>query len=130
MTFNISSKKVNDTAVLHLVDPETDTKMYDAEGKEVTITLYGKASKQYRDALAALSRKNLARKNKPQSFETNVEDNIEILVAISKTSTLEMDGESVSTAATFRKLYSDSGLFWIKDQVQEKLDDTAAFLTK
>lgn len=131
MAFNIKSKQVAETAVLHLVDPETDTKLFDDEGKAVTIEIYGKASKQYRDALSGLSRKTLQRKGKPQSFETNVEDNVDILVAISKTSNLELeDGTPVATAAAFKALYSDSSLFWIKDQVQTFLEDTVSFLQK
>jgi hypothetical protein len=131
MAFKISSKAVQPVATLHLVDPETDTKLYDDNGEAVVIEVYGKASKQYRDALAALARKHLMRKGKPQSFDTNIEDNVEILVAISKTSNLELaDGTPVTNADAFRKLYSDASLFWIKDQVQELLEDTAAFLQK
>lgn len=131
MAFNIATKVVNPSVVLHLVDPETDTKMYDEKGEAVVIEIFGKASKQYRDALGALSRKTLARKNKPQSFETSIEDNVEILVSISKTSNLALeDGTPVTSPAAFKELYSNPGLYWIKDQVQEKLDDTAAFLQK
>lgn len=131
MAFNISSKVVPDTTVLHLVDPVSDAKLYDEDGAAVTITIYGKASKQYRDALAALNRKNIARKGKPQAFETNVEDNVEILVSISKTSNLALgDGTPVTSPSAFKALYNDPGLYWIKDQVQATLEDTAAFLQK
>lgn len=131
MAFNIATKIVNPTTILTLTDPETGGKMVDDKGEVATIELYGKASKQYRDALASLARKALVRKNKPQSFETNVEDNVEILVSISKTSNLSLgDGTPVTTPATFKALYSEPGLFWIKDQVQDTLEDTAAFLQR
>lgn len=129
MAFNITSKAVSETTFLHLRDPATDEKLFDEAGNKVGIHLYGKASKQYRQALSELSRKGLQRKNKPQSFETNVEDNVSILVAISKSGeNFDYNGDALDTAAAFTKLYSDSTLFWLKDQVQETLEDTSAFL--
>lgn len=132
MSFNIKAKALSETTFVHLRDPATDEKLYDeATGEAVGITIYGKASSQYKQALSALSRKNLARKGKPQSFETNMEDNIEILVTISKEAkNLDIDGVPVATAAAFKALYSDTELFWVKDQVQEALEDNAAFTQK
>ena len=134
MSFNISTKAVSTTTFLHLLDPATDEKLYDvdADGNKspVGINLYGKASAQYRQALSQLSKKNLMRKNKPQSFETNVDDNNEILVAISQSSNLNIDGVPVDNAKTFTKLYDEPSLFWVKEQVQATLDDTAAFTQK
>ncbi len=133
MSFNINSRKVAEVTRLHLVDFETGEKMYADEAKteKLEIEVYGKASVQYKNALGALSRKNLVRRGKPQSFETNVEDNTEILVAISKAAhNFDDDGQAIDNPAAFRKLYSNPNLFWIKDQVQEVLEDTAAFLQK
>ncbi len=129
MAFNITTKKVSDSTFLHLRDPATDEKLYDEDGNKVGIELYGKASKQYRQALSELSRKAVQRKNKSQSFETNVEDNVGILVAISKEAVnMDYNGEALDNAASFTKMYSDPTLFWVKDQVSEMLEDTAAFL--
>lgn len=130
MAFNIKTKKVSDTTFLHLRDPSTDEKIFD-NGAPVGIHLYGKASKQYRQALSELSRKGLQRKGKAQSFETNVEDNIGILVSISQSvENMDADGKPIMSAEDFKELYSDPSLFWIKDQVQETLEDTSAFLQK
>ena len=133
MKFNISTKQVNDTSILHLRDPETDTLMYadEAETQPLQIVMYGKGSKQYRDALSGLARKNMIRKNKQQSFETNVADNVEILAAISKVAVnFDQDGVAIDNTDEFKKLYSNPSLFWVKEQIQEQLDDTAAFLQK
>lgn len=134
MSFNITTKAVANTTTLHLEDPSTGEKMYadEAQTQPLTIELFGKASKQYRTALSALSRKSLARKGKAQSFETNVEDNTEILVAISKVAkNFDMgDGVAIDNADAFRKLYSDPSLFWIKDAVQAELENVEAFLQK
>lgn len=130
MAFNITSAAVVETTLVHLVDAN-DEKLYDEAGAAVMIEIFGKASKAYKNALSELSRKNLQRKGKPQSFSTNVEDNIELLVAISKTShNLEMDGEAVDSPAAFKALYSNPHLFFIKDAVQAALEDNANFLQK
>lgn len=128
MAFNIKSKQLADTTFVHLTDPITDEKLYDEDNAPVGIEIYGKASSQYRSALAALSRKQLARKGKAQSFETNVEDNVDILVAISKAAVnFDYEGEAINSPLVFKRLYSDATLFWIKDQIQNALEDNSAF---
>ena len=134
MAFNINTKAVSDTATLHLEDPATGEKLYADEAQKLPleIVVYGKASKQYRSALAALSRKGMARKNKPQSFDQNVEDNVDILVAISKkANNFDMgDGLPIDNAEAFKGLYSNASLYWCKDQVQNFLESTESFLQK
>lgn len=129
MAFNIESAAVAETTRIHLEDA-VGNKIFDGD-KPVEIEVYGKGSKQYRNALAALSRKNTQRKGKQQSFETNVEDGVEILVTISKTShNLEIAGTPVTTPEAFRQMYSNPSLFFINDQVQATLDDNGNFLQK
>lgn len=133
MSFNINKKSISESTRLHLEDPETGLKMYadDAKTQPLEISIYGKASKQYRQALSDLSRKALARKNKSQSFETNVEDNIDILVAISiEAHNFTDDDAQINTPEAFRKLYRNNNLYWIKDQVQSALESDANFLAK
>lgn len=131
MTYNIKSQAVSDTTFMHLRDPSTDEAIVDDKGNAVGIEIYGKASAQYRRALSELSRKSLARKGKPQSFETNVEDNIALLAAISKEAVnLDYDGTPVDSPAMFIKMYSDPSLYFLKDQVGEALEDTGAFTQK
>lgn len=133
MTFNINKKSIAESTRLHLEDPETGLKMFadDEKTKPLEISLYGKASKQYRQALSDLSRKVVARKNKVQSFETSIDDNVEILVAISIAAhNFSDDDNEINTPEAFRKLYSNPCLYWIKDQVQAALESDAAFLVK
>lgn len=132
MSFNIKSKAASsDATFLHLRDVVTGEKLYDEDNQPVGIDLYGKASKQYRQALSALSRKAMQRKNKQQSFEVNVEDNNELLAMISKKAVnFDYEGKAIDTNAMFMTLYNDAELYWVKDQVQEILDDDAAFMKK
>lgn len=129
--FNIQSRAVAASTFLQLTDPSTDEKLVDDNGAAVGINLFGKASKQYRAALGELSRKNMQRKGKTQSFQVNVDDNTDLLAAISDSAVnFDNGGETIVGNAGFVKLYSDPSLFWIKDQVQAALEDTAAFTQK
>lgn len=130
MSFNIKKRALSETTFVHLCDPETGVELFDDDKQAVGITICGKASAEYRDAIAELSRKGLTRKNRPQSFDTQVKDNVDILVSISKSATFEYEGVAVDTAEMFNKLYSDRTLFWIKDAVQEALEDAANFTQK
>ncbi len=130
MSFNIksASTSVKDSTFLHLRHPATDEKLMDGDNP-VGINLYGKASKQYKQVLSELSRKTAMRKGKPNSFEGNVEDNVSILVAISKEGVnLDYNDVALDSPEAFRQMYSDSSLYWVRDQVQDMLEDTAAFL--
>ena len=127
---NIKSQSVAETTFVHLTDPVGE-KLYGTDGNPVGVTIFGKASKQYKAALSELSRKNLARKGKPQSFSTNVEDNIDLLVAISKEAhNFDMGNGAINNQEAFKQLYSDASLFFIKDQIQEALENNENFTAK
>lgn len=133
MAFNINSKEVSETTLLHLVDPATDEKMYadDKEKEPLTIELYSKGSKQYRNALAAVKRKSVKRNNKVQSLEVDIEDNAEFLATVSKVAVnFDMNGKPIDSYEAFKELYGNPKLFWIRDQVDATIQDTANFLDK
>lgn len=133
MAFNINSKEVSETTLLHLVDPATDEKMYadEKEKEPLTIELYSKGSKQYRNALAAVKRKGVKRNNKVQSLETDIEDNAEFLATVSKVAAnFDMNGKPIDSYEAFKELYGNPKLFWIRDQVDATIQDTANFLDK
>lgn len=133
MSFNINTKAISETAVLNLVDPVTEVQLYadDAEKKPLQISVNGKASKAYRNALSSLSRKNAARKGK-STFEQNVADNNALLAEISvEAINFDMgDGVPIKTKEQFLALYSEPSLYWVKDAVSAFLEDSSSFLTK
>lgn len=130
MALNLKSVAAVETTRVHLVDASGEH-LYDDAGNKVEIEIYGKASKQYRQALAELNRKNIQRKGKAQPYSVNLEDSVEILVAITKAAyNLDMGDGPLETNDQFRALYSDTGLFFIKDAIQEALEDGANFLQK
>jgi hypothetical protein len=134
MAFNIKTKALNDRATLTLVDIETDLPLFadDAQTEPLQITLYGKASKQYKSALSKLSKKSQARKGKNATFDESVADNNELLAAISKEAfNFDMgDGVAIDTPEKFLELYSDSSLYWVRDQASAFLEETDSFLQK
>ncbi len=134
MTFNISTKKLSDSTILHLTDPATGVYMYaDADEKEpLTIELYGRSSKQYRNWMAATLRKQeAAKKQKQKSLEETLADNADFLATVSiKATNFDMDGVAIDNKEMFKKLYAEPSLAWIGEQVSEALGDNGNFLQK
>lgn len=133
MAFKLDSKELNDTATLHLKDPETGSDMYedDAETKPLTITVYGRGSRKYRDALAEVQRVTIKRGNKKVSLQEQMDDNAKFLAAVSKSAeNLELNEAPLDSKETFLALYSNPKLVWVREQVDAFLQDTASFLAK
>lgn len=133
MAFNLNAAPelaLKDTYVLHLTNPVSDEKLFDDEGNEVTITLYGTSSKQYRNAVAAMQNRELRRKAKKETAKAEDIENesVSLLTACSVTSTLELDGEPVDNKDAFRSLYGNPAYAWIRSQVDEALGDMTNFL--
>lgn len=133
MAFNISSRALNDTTILHLTDPSSGLPMYadEAEKQPLQIVVYGRSSKQYRNWLAVANRASLARKNKPQTPEQIQTETAEFLAAITKSiHNFDLDKEVLDNTESFKKLYNTPSLVWIADQVAEILGATDSFLQK
>lgn len=123
---------LKDTYVLELKNPVTEELLVDSDGEPVTITLYGKSSKQYRAAITAMQNRELRRKAKKETAtaEQMQDESTNLLVACSADSTLEIDGVPVNDKESFKQLYKDSSFSWIRDQVDTALGDDANFLGK
>lgn len=135
MGFNIAKLSLKDTFELKLRNPATDEVIKDEDtGEDITITLYGTSSKQYRNAVNSLHNSRLKKKNGEISAEKLREDSIELLVACSdKASGLEYEDftfDLPDNSAGFRKLYSAPELSWVKDQVDAALGEVGNFLTQ
>lgn len=124
---------VKDTFKLSLRHPVSDEVLLEDgdETKPVTISLYGTASKEYRDAITAMQNRSIKRGKKHASAAVIQEEGVELLVAISDTSEyLEYNGAEVKTPAQFRKLYTDASYSWVREQVDASVGDVANFLAK
>lgn len=137
MAFELKNLSLADTFVMPLKNPETNdtllSDVLDASGKPkpVTITLYGSASKQYRNAVAAMQNRALKRqqkKDKP-SVEVLTEEGVSLLVqCTASVSELSVGGKIPVSEQDFHDLYSAPDLSWVKDQVDAALGDISNFL--
>jgi len=131
--FNIKAKQIQETARLHLRDPETDVALYadDKEKLPLEILVAGKASKAYRNAVSELSRKQAGRNGKA-TFEQNVEANNKLLATVCQEAfNFDLgDGVPINNTDKFVELFSDPTLYWVKDQVSAFLEVDASFLQK
>lgn len=137
MAFNIKARALADTTVIILKDPDTEMELFadDEQTKPLTIELYGRASKQYKNHMSGIMRKLEAnkRKNKQdnRSYEEMLEDSAELLSALTiKVTNFDYEGEAIVGKEMFKKLYLDPSLSWIGDQVTAALDDNGNFLQK
>lgn len=130
MSFDLNSLKpvmADDGAVLNIVHPETEEVI---EG--MTITLLGQDSKVYRKLQmgkqqAALNRMAKGKKAIDLDAEKLSEDSIDDLVKLTVSwSGFTLDGKKLDcTPENIRTVYSDWS--WIKEQVQEFVQDRANF---
>lgn len=136
-TFNIKSKALADTTTLHLVDPATLEPLYADEKQEqpLTIELFGRSSKQYRQWMSATLRKNQKEKEanrgkeKVKSLEQTLADNAEFLAVVSiKAHNFDAGAGPLDNKDAFIALYSDPSLEWIGEQVSEALSENANFM--
>lgn len=128
---DITTLGFKDTFTLILKHPTSGDDLMDGENA-VSIELYGTASKQYRNAVTAMHNRAMRRKAKKQepTAEQIQEEAVNLLVACSAgAANLTVDGEAVGSEDSFRRLYSNPRLSWVRDQVDEALGNTANFLS-
>jgi hypothetical protein len=135
MTLDLASLALKADTEIQLRHPVSGELLFADEDKTepVTVSLWGSASKQYRNAVAEMQNRALkrqAKKEKPTA-EVMREEGIRLLLAVSAGSkNLVLDGNPVITEDDFRTLYSNPAYSWVKDQVDEALADTSNFLAQ
>lgn len=129
---DLSSLKLKDTTEFQLVHPVSGEKLFaDAEKKKpVMASIYGSSSKQYQTYMLAMQNRHLQAGKKVTKAELLKEEGIELLVACSiSISNIELaKGVPVDNADAFRKIYSDAGWSWIKEQVDAAIGEASNFL--
>jgi len=137
-TFNIkATKALADTTTIQLLDPSDDSPMFADKGetKPLSIELYGRTSKQYKNWLAKTLRKQQKEKEanrgkeKFKSLDEVLADSAEFLATVSiKAINFDMGDGPIDNEEAFKKLYSDESLSWIGDQVSQALSENSNFL--
>lgn len=132
--FDISTLALKtDTVDVQLRHPATGELLFSDEAKTlpVAVTVYGKASSQYRNAVNAMVNRSMKRKAKKEKETAEVmnEEGLTLLTAITAGfKELSVNGSVPSSEADYRTLYADAKYAWIKDQVNEFVGDDANFL--
>ena len=115
---------------LELLHPVTGQVIRDEQDEALSVKLVGKDSKEYRKAQRAITERRLKSRSKANRFDADAieQEAIDILVAC----TLEWKGfasegtELECKPSNVRKVYTDHP--WIKEQVDEFVDDRGNFM--
>lgn len=127
--FDIKSLAVKETNDLHLRNAD-DELLYDAEGKPITITLYGPGSKVYARAQAASQNRmidKLKKKGKTdQTAEEKAQEQAEFLAACTVSFNNFAYG-GMSDPEQFKAAYADQSIGFIAEQVGKHINDWSVF---
>lgn len=133
--FDLKTLALADTTELHLVHPVTGDPLFadgDEQKQPLTVTLYGTASKQYRNHTAGMQNRHLKRQARKENVTADLLRDETIGLAVACTAKvceyLTLNGEKIETTAQIRSLYSDARFGWLLEQVQEAVGDVENFL--
>jgi hypothetical protein len=124
-------KPKTDTIEVILNHPVTLEPIVKADGTEMSITVYAPHSKVYKEALHEQTNRRLVKAQKSKKFTMTSEEAeqsaLEVLARVTKEWDIVLGGKTpkldFQSAVDLYKEYP-----WIKDQVEEALNDNASFL--
>jgi len=133
MTYDLRSIALNETAVMPLRDAAGE-KQFDSDGKPLSITLYGPASKKFQATRHAASQKSTARMvakmgNKPDGKITWDDDRDERATQLANC-TVSFNGfgiEGLSGHELFKAVYNDITLDHILLDAEKFVNDNVNF---
>jgi hypothetical protein len=114
-----------------LVHPNTlEPLMNEGSDSEMSITLYAPHSKEYKKLMHEQTDKRLAQMQKSKKVQISAAElekaSIDVLAKATKEWDITYDGESPKlTVPKAREIYSE--YFWIKNQLEEAINDTLDF---
>lgn len=115
---------------LELLHPVTGQPIEDEDGEKLRVELVGKDSKQYRKAQRTITERRLKSRSKANRFDADAleQEAVDILVActIGWEGFAEGGEELEFKPANVRKVYTTH--LWIKEQVDEFVDDRGNFM--
>ena len=129
MAFELSTLALKDTSEIVLRHPVTDEELIDDKGEKAVVTVYGTASKEYRNALTSYQNRILGRKGKSVKVEQEIAEAVDFLVSCTASiSGVAVHGEIPKSKDDFRNIYSDPAFSWLKKQVDDSIGDVSNFL--
>lgn len=127
--FEITSIAVKDTFVLELLNANDDP-LLDADGKAISVTLYGPGSKVFTRAQAARNQRMIDRAAKKGRVKIKAEEQIEENAEFLAACTASFNGwtyKGAADAAAVEAAYKDPSIGFISDQVGKAIGDWANF---
>ncbi len=138
MSFKLSSLKAKTEATpVVLTHPQTGDNLVNDEGKEITIHVFGKASKKHRDfsdsrLKAALEKQKKNGKIAPQELTVEKIRSESIEFAVAMSSHVEgmegEDGKAINTPEAFKVIYENPEYYWLLDQVNAAIENDSNFI--
>lgn len=125
--FEITNLAARDTFTLDLVNAN-DEPLTDADGKPLSVTVYGPGSKAYQKANAARTQRLMDAMAKRGKAKLNAEEQLRENAAFLAACTVSFNGWAYKgDAKAFEAAYSDAAIGFIADQVQRAIGDWANF---
>lgn len=125
--FEITSLAAKDTFTHNLVNAN-DEPLLDADGKPISVTVYGPGSKPYQRANAERSQRLMKRMQRKGKLELSAEEQARENAAFLAACTVSFNGWAYKGDATaFEAAYADPSIGFIADQVSKAIGDWANF---
>lgn len=127
--FEITSLSAKDTFIHPLVNAN-DEPLLDADGKPLSVTVYGPGSKPYQKANAERTQRMMKRLQRKGKLEMSAEDQARENASFLAACTVSFNGwayKGAGDASAFEAAYADPSIGFIADQVSKAIGDWANF---
>jgi len=125
--FEITKLAAKDTFTLELQGPD-DQPLRDADGKPISITVYGPGSKAYQRANSQRTQKIIDAMAKKGKSKLNADEQVRENAAFLAACTVSFNGfEYQGRADAFEAAYLDQSIGFIADQVSKAIGDWSNF---
>lgn len=123
-------KPKSDTVEVEIVHPNTQEPLKNEDGSVMTITMYAPHSKEYKAVVHEQTNKRLKQTAKTKKIEITAEElertGLQLLAKVTKAWNITYGGEQPKfTVDAAVELYDE--VFWIKDQIEEAINDSLDF---
>lgn len=127
--FEITTLAAKDTFVLELRNANDDA-LFDADGKPLSVTIYGPGSKVYQKANAERTQRMMDRMAKKGKVKLNAEEQQRENAGFLAACTVSFNGWAYQGKAdrdAFEQAYADPSIGFIADQISAAIGDWANF---
>lgn len=120
----------SDTVEVTVVHPTTYEPLTNEDGSEMTITMYAPHSKEYKAAVHEQTNKRLKQAQSKKKMDITAEDldnaTLELLAKTTKDWKITYGGKKPKfSVAVAKEVYAE--VFWIRDQIEEAVNDSLDF---